>query len=90
MNKAELVVAISEAIKLSKKDTEKVLDSFFEEVAHALEKGEVVKISGFGAFQVKSRKERIGASPVTGEKIKIPATKTIGFKPSKGLKDIVK
>ena len=55
MNKAELVVAISEAIKLSKKDTEKVLDSFFEEVAHALEKGEVVKISGFGAFKVKSR-----------------------------------
>ncbi len=90
MNKAELVVAVSESTKLSKKDTEKVIDAFFEEVAHALEKGEVVKVSGFGAFSVKSRKERIGTSPVNGEKIKIPATKTVGFKPSKSLKDLVK
>ncbi len=90
MNKAELIVAVGESTKLSKKDTEKVIDSFFEEVAHALEHGEIVKISGFGAFQVKSRKERIGTSPVDGQKIKIPATKTVGFKPSKSLKDLVK
>lgn len=90
MNKAELIVAVSESTKLSKKDTEKVVDTFFECVAHELEKGEVVKISGFGAFQVKTRKERTGVSPADGKKITIPASKTVGFKPSKGLKDIVK
>ena len=55
------------------------------------ETSEEVKISGFGVFQVKSRKSRTGTSPVGNhEKIVIPATKTIGFKPSKGLKQSVK
>ncbi len=90
MNKAELIVAVSETTKLSKKDTEKVIDAFFDEVCCALQHGETVKVSGFGAFTVKSRKARVGTSPVDGKKIEIPATKTVGFKPSKGLKDLVK
>lgn len=90
MNKTELVVAVSEVTKMSKKDTERVVDAFFQEVCNALEHGDVVKISGFGAFTVKSRKARVGTSPVDGKKIEIPATKTIGFKPSKNLKELVK
>lgn len=90
MNKQDLIVAVSETTRLSKKDTEKVIDTFFDEIKNALEKGEVVKISGFGAFEVKSRKERTGTSPVDGKPITIPATKTVGFKPSKGLKETVK
>jgi len=89
MNKTELVAKISEATNLSKKDSEKAVDALVEEITAALKKGEVVKLSGFGAFQVKARKERIGTSPVTGEKIKIKATKTVGFKPSKTLKEEV-
>ena len=91
MNKADLVVAISEAYGTSKKEAEKFIDILFEEIQQCLSRGEEVKISGFGAFQVKSRKSRIGTSPVGGhEKIVIPATKTIGFKPSKNLKASVK
>lgn len=89
MNKTELVVAVSEATNLSKKDSEKVVNAVFEEISTALKKGDVVKVSGFGAFQVKARKERMGTSPATGEKIKIKATKTVGFKASKTLKDLV-
>ncbi len=91
MNKADLVVAISEAYGSSKKDAEKFIDILFEEIQQCLSRGEEVKISGFGVFQVKSRKSRTGTSPVGNhEKIVIPATKTIGFKPSKNLKQCVK
>lgn len=90
MNKAELVVAVSEATKLTKKEVEAVIDAAVEEASHALKKGDVVKVSGLGVFQVKSRKARVGTSPVDGKKINIPASKTVGFKPSKTLKDLVK
>ena len=55
MNKADLVVAISEAYGSSKKDAEKFIDILFEEIQQCLSRGEEVKISGFGVFQVKSR-----------------------------------
>lgn len=90
MNKAELVVAVSESTKFTKKEVETIVDEFLKQVSSGLESGEVVKVSGFGVFQVKSRKERTGTSPVDGKKIKIPASKTVGFKPSKTLKDLVK
>lgn len=90
MNKAELVVAVSETTQVSKREAEKIIEVVFEEIGHALEQGEVVKVSGFGTFQVKDRKARIGTSPVTGQKINIPATKAIGFKASKNLKELIK
>ncbi len=91
MNKAELIVAVSEAYGSSKKDAERFIDILFYEIQQCLSRGEEVKISGFGAFQVKSRKARTGRSPIgSHEKIEIPATKTIGFKASKNLKQSVK
>ncbi len=95
MNKAELVVVVSEICELSKKDVERVVDVLFDQMENTLRNGESVKISGFGVFQVKDRKERDGTSPVANkegkhERIKIPATKTVGFKPSKNLKESVR
>src|SRR5574344_2594687 len=90
MNKAELVVVVSEKVNLSKKAAEKAVDVLFEEMQKSLEKGDSVKISSFGVFSIKNRKQRVGTSPVDGKKITIPATKTVGFKPSKNLKEAVK
>lgn len=91
MTKGDLVIAISEGIGCSKKEAERTVELIFEEMKSSLSRGEEVKISGFGVFQVKFRKERTGRSPIGGhEKIVIPATKTIGFKPSKNLKSCVK
>ncbi|MFA6755948.1 MAG: HU family DNA-binding protein [Bacilli bacterium] len=90
MNKAELVVAVADECGLTKKDAEKAVDVVFKLVQKELVKGESVKISNFGVFQVKHRKERKGTSPVTQKEIVIPATKTVGFKPSKTLKEAVK
>lgn len=90
MTKADLVVAVAEEVGISKKDAANAVDILFERIQAALEQGEDVKLSGFGAFVVKTRKERRGTSPKTGEEIVIPATKTVGFKPSKSLKDAIK
>ncbi len=90
MNKADLVTIVSEKVGLTKRDAEHAVNVLFEEIQHTLEKGESVKVSNFGVFSVKNRKERIGTSPVNGSKITIPATKTVGFKPSKNLKEVIK
>ncbi len=90
MNKADLVVLVSDKVGLTKKDAERAVDVLFDEIQKTLEKGESVKVSNFGVFTIKNRKQRIGTSPVNGEKITIPATKTVGFKPSKSLKEVVK
>ncbi len=90
MNKAELVAIVSEKVGLTKKDAEHAVSVLFDEIQKALEKGESVKVSNFGVFTLKNRKERVGTSPVDGSKITIPATKTVGFKPSKNLKEVIK
>jgi len=90
MNKAELVVVVSEKVNLSKKAAEKAVDVLFEQIQKSLENGDSVKVSNFGVFTIKNRKQRVGTSPVNGKKITIPATKTVGFKPSKNLKEAVK
>ncbi len=90
MNKAELVCIVSEKVGLTKKDAEHAVNVLFDEIQKSLEKGDSVKVSNFGVFTLKNRKERVGTSPVDGSKITIPATKTVGFKPSKSLKEVIK
>ena len=82
MNKAELINAAAEKAGLSKKDTETAINAAIEVISDCL-------AEGFGAFEVKSRAERIGRNPKTKESIKIPASKVPVFKPGKALKDIV-
>ena len=89
MNKAELINAVAEKAGLSKKDTETVVNATIDVIAGALADGDKVQLVGFGAFEVKSRAERIGRNPKTKESIKIPASKVPVFKPGKALKDTV-
>lgn len=86
MNKAELVAAAAVAAEVSKKDAEAVVDAVLHEIEEKLIHGEEVKISGFGIFAKKERAERTGSNPSTHEKITIAASKTVTFKPAKGLK----
>ena len=87
MNKSELVSAIAAQAGLSKKDAEKAVVAFMDEVTAALKKGDKVSLVGFGTFEVKQRAERIGRTPRTKEKITIPASKTPVFKAGKSFKD---
>lgn len=90
MNKTELVVAVAEEAGLTKKDAERAIDVLLEKMEKSLVEGDEIKLSGFGVFKIKERKERVGTSPHDGKKITIPATKTIGFKPAKTLKEAIK
>ena len=90
MNKLDLVNAVSEACSISKKDADAAITALLLEVGKALERKEEVKLSGFGTFLVKDRKGRVATIPGTNTKINIPNTKTVAFKPSKQLKELVK
>ncbi len=92
MTKAELIDAVNkkaadEGIDLTKKDTRALVDIMFETVAGSIEDEERFSYPNFGTFNVKHRKAREGRNPRTGEPIQIPASNTVGFKPSPSLKD---
>jgi DNA-binding protein HU-beta len=89
MNKSELIAALAEKNDFSKKDAEKILNSFVEVVSSSLSKGEKVQLIGFGTFDVKKRPARVARNPRTGAEIKIAASKAPAFKAGKALKDKV-
>ncbi|NLP37348.1 MAG: HU family DNA-binding protein [Firmicutes bacterium] len=90
MNKSELISVVAEKTGMTKKDTEKVVNSVFEGISESLAKGDKVQIIGFGTFEVRERKAREGRNPATGEPITIPAAKVPVFKAGKALKESVK
>ena len=89
MNKTELIAIVAEHSGVSKKDAERVINATVDTITQSLMKGEKVQLSGFGTFEAKARKARIGRNPHTKEPIDIPATRVPTFNPSKALKDSV-
>ncbi|MBQ6544927.1 MAG: HU family DNA-binding protein [Lachnospiraceae bacterium] len=89
MNKSELVAAIADAAKLSKKDAEAALKAFIDVTSKELKKGGKVQLVGFGTFEVAKRAAREGRNPQTGDSMKIKASKAPKFKAGKALKDFV-
>jgi len=89
MNKADLVTKISEKSRMSKKDSEKVLNAFMDSIEEALKKGDKIQLVGFGSFEVRERAARKGRNPQTKAEITIPASKAPVFKVGKALKDAV-
>lgn len=90
MNKAELVTSMAEKSGLTKKDVELALNSFMRSVEEALVDGEKVQLVGFGTFDIRDRKSRLGRNPRNPEEvIDIPASKAPVFKAGKALKELV-
>jgi DNA-binding protein HU-beta len=90
VSKADLVDLVAIETGLTKKDVKTVLDSFFENTKTQLEKGVKVQLTGFGTFEVRERRERLGVRPGTTDQITIPASKYPAFKPGKDLKENIK
>lgn len=90
LNKKAIVESVAEKTGLSKKDAKEVVEATFETIACALANGDKVDVSGFGKFEVKERKARMGVNPSTGASIEIAASKSVGFKAAKALKESVK
>lgn len=89
MNRQELISAMAERAKISKKDADVALKAFTDIVAEELKKGERIQLVGFGTFEVAERAERMGRNPQTNEEILIPASKSPKFKAGKALKTAV-
>ena len=93
MNKSELVDALASSTGMTKADAARAIDALFSPdqgvISKQLKRGNRIQITGFGTFEAKKRKARMGRNPRTGEQIKIAATKTPGFRAGKGLKDAI-
>jgi DNA-binding protein HU-beta len=89
LNKADLISIMAEKSGLTKKDSEKALNSFVEAVQDSLANREKVQLVGFGTFEVRDRSARKGRNPQTGEEIDIPAASIPAFKAGKALKDSI-
>ncbi|MGN0628685.1 MAG: HU family DNA-binding protein [Oscillospiraceae bacterium] len=89
MTKSDLIAAVATKLGSSKKDSEKAVSAVLASVTEALANGESVQLVGFGTFEVKTRAERKGINPRTGEEITIPASKLPSFKAGKALKEAV-
>ena len=89
MNKSDIVSAVAQSSGVAKKDVERVLNAAIDTMSQALIRGEKVQLSGFGTFEVKARKARMGRNPHTKEQVHIPSTRVPQFKPSQGLKENV-
>ena len=87
MNKTELVAAVAEKAEISKKDADSAVNAVIESIIEAVASKDKVQIVGFGTFEARERKEKIGKNPRTGEEIKIAASVVPAFKAGKALKD---
>lgn len=90
MNKSDLVSKVAEKVEITKKDAAVYVESILSSISNALVDGDKVQLSGFGTFEVRDRKERVGRNPQNPtEEIIIPASKAPAFKAAKGLKEAV-
>lgn len=86
MTKADLVERIYEKTGFHKKDAAELVETVFDIIKVTLERGETIKVAGFGNFVVKEKKDRTGRNPQTGEAMTISARKILTYKPSAILK----
>lgn len=89
MRKPDLAAAIAEHADLTKEKSGEVLNVMLDQIAQTVAKKESVTLVGFGTFEARSRAQRMGKNPQTGQEIVIPASNTVAFKPGKALKDTV-
>jgi DNA-binding protein HU-beta len=89
MTKTQLVTKLSEAGSVSKKESAAILDALADIVIKSVKKGEPVKMPELGTFRLRKMKARMGRNPQTGEALKIPARKKVGFTVAKTFKEAV-
>jgi integration host factor subunit alpha len=86
LTKANMVEYLYDEIGLNKREAKELVEMFFEEIKNALEEGNHVKLSGFGNFTLRDKKQRPGRNPKTGEEIPVSARRVVTFRPGQKLK----
>ncbi|MGD9638491.1 MAG: integration host factor subunit alpha [Alphaproteobacteria bacterium] len=86
ITRVDISEAIYHEVGLSRKDTMDLLEMIIDEISSALSKGDEVKISSFGTFAVRQKKQRIGRNPKTKQEVPITPRKVLSFRASQLLK----
>ena len=86
LTKADIAEHLFTQLGMSKREAKDMVEAFFEEIRQALERGEQVKISGFGNFDLREKNQRPGRNPKTGADIPISARRVVTFRPGQKLK----
>jgi integration host factor subunit beta len=89
MTKAELVEEVSKVSDLTKKHSEIIVETVFQSIIDALQRGEKIELRGFGSFRLRQRESRKGRNPKTGARVDVPPKRVPYFKPGKELKDLI-
>jgi integration host factor subunit alpha len=86
LTKADMAERLYEELGLNKREAKEIVELFFSGIRDALEEGQQVKLSGFGNFDLRTKNERPGRNPKTGEEIPITARRVVTFRPGQKLK----
>jgi integration host factor subunit alpha len=86
ITRAQLSEAVYQEVGLSRNESADLLEVVLGEISDALARGEAVKISSFGSFSVRSKGQRVGRNPKTGEEVPILPRRVLVFRPSQLLK----
>ncbi len=89
LTKAEMAERLNEELGLNKREAKEMVESFFDEIRASLSSNEQVKLSGFGNFDLRDKRQRPGRNPKTGEEVPICARRVVTFRPGQKLKDRV-
>lgn len=87
VTRADLSEAVYQEVGLSRNESADLVETILNEIAVALEQGEIVKISSFGSFSVRQKGQRIGRNPKTGEEVPILPRRVLVFRASHVLKN---
>ena len=86
LTKADMAEKLFDELGLNKREAKELVELFFSEISQALEGNEQVKLSRFGNFDLRDKRERPGRNPKTGEEIPITARRVVTFRPGQKLK----
>lgn len=86
LTRSQLSEAVYQEVGLSRNESSDLLESVLNKMSEVLSKGETVKISSFGTFSVRSKNQRIGRNPKTGQEVPILPRRVLVFRPSQVLK----
>ena len=89
LTRADLCEAVYQKVGLSRTESSTLVESVLDEICESVVGGDSVKLSSFGSFLVRSKNERIGRNPKTGEEVPISPRRVMVFKPSNVLKQAV-
>ncbi len=90
MTKKDIVLKITDSTGIRQIIAKQVVQETFKSIVDALSRGEKVELRNFGIFKIKSRRQRMGRNPRTGQAVPVPPHKVVVFKPGLEMKQRIK